>query len=596
MTALSGIIIVIMSLMVKTSYSDSLKKNEINVHVRATIRSRYQFDYIMSVIDSAARDISASAQIIGALKAGGREDPNAENDFSVNTFLQSLQTIQPFIGDVTIVGMNGQFFSSNLVIDKNAILGHFGKYVNSFRSGSGAAYFVGIQLSPYDPNGYNNLLTGVWPIFETKSQELWGAIFVGLSYNVFQELFILSPLTNDEKFLMVNNEGEIVYTYPAYESLESVLTGYPAILENVDMTIEGRLNGKDYVIVSEVSGVLGWKFIRVIDAKNVTTDTRKMQTYFNFVFAMSIIISILFSFYISKALTRPVQQLFNTCKSIELGDLSKRVHINTNDEMGKLGHTFNLIMDQINANFEKELVEQKRMNELRLEVLQAQINPHFLYNTLDSIKFLASFQEVHNIASMSQDLINLLKYNLSSKNTARLCEEVESIKNYAGIQKYRYGDIFEIKTLISGGTEDCVISRFVLQPLVENAIIHGFDDIESGGEIIVRSFFEGLNLCLEVLDNGCGIDSETLLHLNLTGNSGGPEQRKTAAGAEDGLPPDSIKTGKASVGIANIRERIRLQFNGMAALVFESAPGKGTKARLVFPVQKPEGVEQIPKL
>jgi two-component system sensor histidine kinase YesM len=247
------------------------------------------------------------------------------------------------------------------------------------------------------------------------------------------------------------------------------------------------------------------------------------------------------------------------------------VRIKTNDELGQLGHTFNLIMDQINANFERELVEQKRENELRLEVLQAQINPHFLYNTLDSIKFLATLQEVHNIASMCQDLIRLLKYNLSAQNTAKLREEVESIQNYAGIQKYRYGDIFELKIAIAPGTEDCVITRFILQPLVENAIIHGFDDMESGGEITVSSFFENSKagystLCLEVRDNGCGMDEETLINLNRAGP-----------------PAPAAASGGTRVGIANIRDRIRLQFNGRAALVFESIPGQGTKARLVFP-------------
>jgi two-component system sensor histidine kinase YesM len=235
--------------------------------------------------------------------------------------------------------------------------------------------------------------------------------------------------------------------------------------------------------------------------------------------------------------------------------------------MGQLGHTFNLIMDQINANFEKEMVEQKRQNELRLEVLQAQINPHFLYNTLDSIKFLATLQEVHNIASMCQDLIRLLKYNLSANNTAKLSEEVTSIQNYAGIQKYRYGDIFELKTDIQRGTEQCVISRFVLQPLVENAIIHGFGDMESGGEITVRSFLDGPNLYLEVIDNGRGIDAGTLECLN------------------GEIPVSALNSAKTGVGIANIRERTKLQFNGRAALAFESEPGKGARARLIFPAQ-----------
>jgi two-component system sensor histidine kinase YesM len=566
MTALSSIILVIMSVLVKTSYSDSLKKHEITAHVRATIRSKYQFDYIMGVIDNAARDIAANDRIIEALKIGETAVASETGDFSLNAFLQSMQAIQPFIGDITFVGMNGQFFSSNLGINKTAMLDRFGKYVDNFRGGNGGVYFVDTQNNLSVINTYNNLLTGAWPIFETKTQMLRGAIFVGLSYAVFQELFILSPLTNNEKFIMINNAGEIVFTYPAYESFEYVVTEYPAILNNADITLESRFDGKDYVIVSEASGVLGWKFVRIIEAENITANTRKMQGYFNVVFVVSIVVSVLFSFYISTILTKPIQQLYNTCKSIENGDTSKRVNIKTKDELGQLGHTFNLIMDQINANFEKELVEQKRQNELRLEVLHAQINPHFLYNTLDSIKFLATLQEVHNIASMCQDLIRLLKYNLSANNTAKLSEEVEIIQNYADIQKYRYGDIFELKTIITKEAEDCVISRFVLQPLVENAIIHGFDDMESGGEIIVRSFFDGPNLCLEVLDNGRGMDEQTLAGLN----------RDAAASTGN-----SLKTGR--VGIANIRERIRLQFNGRAALVFESTIGEGTKARLMFP-------------
>ena len=571
MAALSGVMLAVMSALVKTSYSDSLKKNEINVHVRATIRSRYQFDYIMDVIDGAAREISANGIISAALKNGSAVGETGGGDFSVNAFLQSRQAVQPFIGDISITGINGVVYSSNLAVDADALRSRFGKYVPIFRNGSGADYFVDMAVPSSPQNTYNNLLTAVWPVFDTETQELRGAIFVGLSYSVFQDLFILSPLTNNEKFLMVNATGKIMYTYPAYEDFQDVLTAFPALLQNTDVTLEGRLGGKDCVIVSEVSGVLGWKFIRIIDAKNVTTDTRKMQGIFNIVFASTIIASILVSWYISRLLTRPVERLYRTCKAIERGDLSERVHITTADEMGQLGRTFNLIMDQINANFERELVEQKRQNELRIEVLQAQINPHFLYNTLDSIKFLAALQEVHNIASMCQALITLLKYNLSTRNTALLYEEIESIENYAGIQKYRYGDIFELKTEIAPGSERCVISRFVMQPLVENALIHGFDDIQSGGEIVIRSFFDGNNLCVEARDNGRGMDAATLVRLNRAGGA-------AAVDAGEEAEPGNI-------GVANIRERIRLQFSGRAMLVFESEPGRGTTARLVFPAE-----------
>jgi two-component system sensor histidine kinase YesM len=242
--------------------------------------------------------------------------------------------------------------------------------------------------------------------------------------------------------------------------------------------------------------------------------------------------------------------------------MSFRVAIPSRDELGQLGHTFNLVMDEINANLERELVEQKRQNELKLEILRSQINPHFLYNTLDSIKFLANLQEIHNIASMCSSLINLLKYNRSSSTLATLGEEVESVGNYVGIQKYRYGDIFEFKTEIAKGTESCVISRFVLQPLVENCLIHGFEDTESGGEIIIRSHRAGESLCLEVINNGDDMDRETLDRVNREITQDKPYSR---------------------IGINNIRERIHLQFGDQAALVYSSEAGRGVVATLWFP-------------
>ncbi|MDR3192334.1 MAG: histidine kinase, partial [Treponema sp.] len=204
-------------------------------------------------------------------------------------------------------------------------------------------------------------------------------------------------------------------------------------------------------------------------------------------------------------------------------------------------------------------------NELKLDVLRSQINPHFLYNTLDSIKFLANLQEIHNISSMCSSLINLLKYNLSSGTLATLGEEVESVRNYVGIQKYRYGDIFEFKTEIAKETEHCMVSRFVLQPLIENCLIHGFDDMESGGKITVRSSIYGETLCLEVINNGKYMDRGTLDKVN--------------RGMEQDRPFSNI-------GINNIRERIRLQFGDRATLIYSGGEGMETVACLRFPLRR----------
>jgi two-component system sensor histidine kinase YesM len=563
--ALSSMLLVIMSVVVRTFYASSLKRNEINSHLQASNRTTEQFDFIMGIIDGTARIIGSRPEVLAALTSA-RQPPPGQGDFSMNVYLQSLKEIQPFLGNISIAGAGGQFYSSHVTLKYEFFEDLYRRYEQYFYSGLYKDYFVDTHNSgffpPYAPR---DILTGVWPIYDIRAGKLLGQLYMGLNYSLFQELFILSPTSNREKILIVDPAGKIIYHYPAFISFDPVLAGYPRLMTEDEAVIEGKVFGTDSVIVSETSRVVGWRFIRIVDIEHITGDTQRTQRFFNMVFIISIVFILIFSVLMAHTLTKPVKLLFDACRRIESGDLSFRVAVRSRDEMGQLGHTFNLVMDRINANLERELAGQQRQNELKLEVLRSQISPHFLYNTLGSIKFLANLQEIHNIASMCSDLINLLKYNLSSRTVATLGEEVESIGSYVNIQKYRYGDIFEFRTEIAAATEDCVISRFVLQPLVENCLIHGFDAVESGGEIRIRSALDGDTLRLEVINNGNRIDGKTLDRIN--------------RGAEQDSPSGSI-------GINNIRERIRLQFGDKATLMYAGGEGLETAAILRFPVRR----------
>jgi two-component system sensor histidine kinase YesM len=568
--ALITMILVIMTVLVKTSYAGSLRRNEINFHIQTANKTKEQFDFIMGIIDDVARTIGSRPELITVLSSP--VPPPAEwGDFFMTVYLQQLKDIQPFLGNISVVGAEGQFCSSNLAMKHADFQEIYQRYAVFFNSGMYKDYFVNAHSFNFSPSyAPGDILTGVWPIYDIQKEKLLGQIYLGLNYSIFQDMFILSPTINNEKILIIDKAGRIVYNYPTFLSFDSLLTDYPELVSENETTIEENIFGTDSFIVSETTRVVGWRFIRIIDAKYITGDTRKTQRLFNIVFAISIVTSLFFSIFMAHILTKPVKLLFNACKRIESGDLSFRVVIKSGDEMGQLGHTFNLIMDEINVHFERELVEQKRLNELKLEILRAQINPHFLYNTLDSIKFLANLQEIHNIASMSSSLINLLKYNLSSSTVATLGEEVESVRNYVGIQKYRFGDVFEFKTEIEKDTEKCVISRFVLQPLVENCLIHGLENMESGGEILVRSFIDGESLRLQVINNGGGMDKETLEKLN----QGTTFQNKSSS----------------NIGVNNIRERLMLQFGDKATLVYSFEPGLGTVVTLRFPLSVRNGV------
>ena len=562
--SLSSIILIVMSVVVNSSYARSLKHNEINSHIQASSRTREQFDFIMDIINDTARIIGSRPEVLAALTSNN-EPPPGQSDFSMNVYLQAIQELQPFWGNITIIGEGGQFFSSNISFKRAEFEDLYQRNAQNFYSGMYRYYFVNTHESDFFTSGSRDVLTGVWPIYDIKTEKLIGQVYLGLNYSIFQEMFVLSPTINNEKILIIDPNGNIVYTYPTFMNFDSVLAKYPQLITTEKCVIEGTVFDINSFIISDTSRIVGWRFIRIIDTKYITVDTQRTQRYFNVVFIISIVTSLVFSIFMSHMLTKPIKLLFEACKRIESGDLSFRVSINSKDEMGQLGHTFNLVMDQINANIERELIVQKRQNELKLRVLLSQINPHFLYNTLDSIKFLANFQEIHNIASMCSSLINLLKYNLFSSSLASLGEEVDSISNYVEIQKYRYGDIFEFKTEIAAGTEHCIISRFVLQPLVENCIIHGFDNIETGGEIIIRSKIENENLCLEVINNGNEITDEILYKIN------------------QGMVDEDKAIN--NIGVSNIRERIHLQFGEQATLVYSRCASGETMAILHFPMQ-----------
>lgn len=206
----------------------------------------------------------------------------------------------------------------------------------------------------------------------------------------------------------------------------------------------------------------------------------------------------------------------------------------------------------------------KKKADMEFQILQAQINPHFLYNTLDSIKWLAVIQNVHNISSMTNSLINLLKYNISRNNkTVMLSEELESVKNYVNIQKYRYGDIFEVTYDVNEDLLEYRILKFILQPIVENAIFHGFENMEGNCLIKIIARKKDEYLIIEIIDNGIGITNERL---------------------EDIQSPNKDKGKFSGIGLRNIEERIKLYFGEKYGLTIDSKLHEGTHVSLFLPI------------
>ena len=268
-----------------------------------------------------------------------------------------------------------------------------------------------------------------------------------------------------------------------------------------------------------------------------------------------------------RVITRPVTALLDKLDRIGQGDFSADPSIEWDNELGEIGRGINHLSENVSALMEKKVQDEKTRQELEYRVLQSQINPHFMYNTLNTIKWMATIQGAEGIADMSTALSRLLK-NVS-KETAGLIpvrKEFSLLDDYFTIMKYRYGGTISLEYEI----EDpdllcCLVNRFCLQPIVENAIFHGIEPKGGAGIILVHLYQKERMLMLEVKDNGVGMDEATI-------------HRVLAGSAED--PNDFFR----QLGIANVDQRIRHSFGDAYGIVIESEPGNYTMMRLCFPV------------
>lgn len=310
------------------------------------------------------------------------------------------------------------------------------------------------------------------------------------------------------------------------------------------------------------------------EAQSLETTRQELAGEFNFTWKMSLIsfgllllVIYFLSWIITASITRPIQSLCETTKLVGEGDFTIRASKNTGDEVRELTNSFNSMVEKIGSLVEDVKMEQLNLRATELKLLQAQINPHFLYNTLDTIIWLAESNQTEQVASMVTSLSDFFRTTLSKgQDDIPVSEEEKHIRSYLQIQQFRYQDILEYEILIDPEIYNCRILKLTLQPLVENALYHGIKNKRGKGKIVVRGFKEADRIVFTVSDNGIGMEPETLEKL-----------RKVIKG-ELKLP------GNSGFGLANVDERIRLNYGEAYGLEIESQYGTGSIATVTIPV------------
>lgn len=315
---------------------------------------------------------------------------------------------------------------------------------------------------------------------------------------------------------------------------------------------------------------IGWKVIGVAYMDELVTSTREVTGFMVYLLLFVLVFVLLMSAYMSAVISKPIKRLGQSMKNVERGDFETSIEVRGALEVEQLSQRFNLMVSRIRELMSQNIREQEAKRKSELEVLQSQINPHFLYNTLNSVVRLAENGKNTDVVTMITSLSRLFRISLSKgKNIITIQDELEHIRNYLIIQNIRFKNKFSYVIEAEEETLSCMTLKLILQPLVENAIQHGIEMMQDEGFIRITSQVKDGKILMQVIDNGLGMAPEVVDKI-LTGGS----RSGTGPGAGSG------------VGVRNVHERIRLTFGEEYGLQFESELEEGTTVRIWLPLMR----------
>ncbi len=404
-----------------------------------------------------------------------------------------------------------------------------------------------------------------------------GVILIDFNLNRIEDI-CESNQGNISGFLcLINEDGQLVYQQKKgvsacnlnnSEYLDQLNQG---IQESKEPNFRMRLAGTEYLISSSYMEKTGWTVLNIIPYSSVLADLQGTS--------MAIVAAVLSTLAITLAalngilsgMIRPLNRLQRHMARVTLENMNQQVKVETTDEIGKLAENFNEMLDRIENLKEQVVAEQEDKRKYELQALQAQINPHFLYNTLDSIIWMAETED-KNIVPMTEALAKLFRISLNKgKEEITVKKEIEHVKNYLIIQSMRYQDKFTYEILVEPEVEKCMVLKLILQPIVENCIYHGIKKKKGSGHIRIEAYQEKEELKLLVKDDGCGMSEEIC--------------RKILS---DEIEPENISG--SGIGVKNVNERIQLRFGKKYGLHYESVEGKGTTVEYTLPYIMMEGL------
>ncbi|MDO4261779.1 MAG: histidine kinase [Eubacteriales bacterium] len=396
-----------------------------------------------------------------------------------------------------------------------------------------------------------------------------GVLLVDMNYSSIEQLLEKANTGNASEYVyLMDGDGEIIY-HPKQKLIYAGLYEENNVEASSwdDGSHREDFRGESRQITVKTVSYTGWKIVRVVPISSFNMGMYETRLFFVLLLALFMLIIVVMNQMISSRIAKPLEKLNDSVKEWEAGNMTPDIYIGGFTEVEHLGRTLKSTVEQIRRLMDDVLKEQEEKRKSELDALQSQINPHFLYNTLESITWMIEGERYDDAVFMVSQLGSLFRISLSKGRTIIPVEdEIRHAKNYMNIQKIRYKNRFRAEFDVDEEILHCCTVKLIVQPLLENAIYYGVEGMDDEGEICVSGYREGDDVCIEVRDNGLGMSKETVESLLREDRA-----RKRPASRGSG------------VGLINVHKRIRIRFGARYGLEVESEPDEGTVVRIRLP-------------
>ena len=415
-------------------------------------------------------------------------------------------------------------------------------------------------------SSYKWVITLSRPLVNYKTGENDGVFFIDLNYNAISSLCSNNNIGGSGYIFILDENGNIIY-HPQQQLMYGGLKteNIDEIMSSTKDHFQSEEGDKLYTISK--SDMTGWTVVGAAYTSELLKNNKQAQMMYLLVAGVLLLGVIAISSIISREITKPIRQLRDSMSMVEEGRFDKaNVPVTASNEVGSLSKSLNVMTERIHTLMEQNVYEQKQKRKNELKALQAQINPHFLYNTLDSIIWMSEAGRNDEVVLMTSALARLFRQSISNdKEQVTIAEEIEYVRSYLTIQKMRYKDKLEYSIDVSPEINHVMIIKFALQPLVENAIYHGLKYKETKGNLSIRGYVRGKKAYITIADDGVGMEEAALEHIF----------------------DETKKEHKSNgVGVPNVQKRLKLYYGQEYGISYISRKGVGTVATVTVPLEE----------